>query len=60
MGFTTNPRVGAVVSAVLLILGLVMVMRGSSDSSWLGWLFVVVGVLGVIANIGLYAKSRRR
>ncbi len=60
MGFTTDPRVGAVVSVVLIILGVVMLTTGSADSAGWGWLFLVVGVLGLVANIGLYARTRRR
>ena len=60
MNFTTDPRVGAVVSVVLLVLGIVMLTTGSGDSAGWGWLFVVAGLLGLVANIGLYAKARRR
>lgn len=60
MGFTTDPRVGAVVSVVLLVLGIVIVTAGSADSAGWGWLFAIAGLLGLVANIGLYVKARRR
>lgn len=60
MTASTNPVVGAVVSVALCVLGLYMLVSGSSNSAPWGWLFLVVGVLGVVANIGLYLRTRSR
>ena len=60
MRFTTDPRVGAVVSVALVVIGAVVLLTGSPGSSGWGWLLLVVGVLALVANIGLYLRARRR
>jgi hypothetical protein len=60
MNFTADPRVGAVVSALLILVGGFMALNGSGTSAGWGWLLLAVGVLGLVANIGIYFKMRDR
>lgn len=59
MNMTTDPRIGAGVSLLLVVFGAVMIANGSTNSVAWGWMLLAVGVLGVVANIGLYLRGRR-
>jgi hypothetical protein len=59
MNVTSDPIVGIVVGALLVLAGLYMVSNGTGTAALFGWLFLVVGALSVVGNLVLRAKTRR-
>lgn len=53
----TSPVAGIAISALIVCVGIFMT-TGSGSTSGIGWMLVVVGALGIIANV-LIRRSRR-
>jgi hypothetical protein len=54
-----TPTAGVVGSAILMVLGIVIVFRAAgTDLVTFGWLLVLVGAAAVIGNLFVAARSR--
>lgn len=58
MRSTVNPVVGMVVGTLLVLGGLYMRSQPGDTAGFMGLLFLVVGALGIVANLLLWRGNR--